>query len=51
MDNVQPAMLNDYTEGKDWSAKGVTVKPDTGTQCTYSRRFTKTVGLCIYKLY
>lgn len=23
MDNVQPAMLNDYTEGKDWSAKGV----------------------------
>ena len=22
-DNVQPAMLNDYTEGKDWSAKGV----------------------------
>ena len=23
MDNVQPAMLNDYTEGKDWIAKGV----------------------------
>ena len=23
MDNVQPAMLNDYTEGKDWVAKGV----------------------------
>ena len=23
MDNVQPAMLNDYTEGKDWIVKGV----------------------------
>ena len=23
MDNVQPAMLNDYREGKDWIAKGV----------------------------
>ena len=23
MDNVQPAMLNGYTEGKDWIAKGV----------------------------
>ena len=23
MDNVQPAMLNDYTEGKDWIAKGI----------------------------
>ena len=25
MDNVQPAMLNDYTEGKDWIAKGVRI--------------------------
>ena len=31
--------------------QGCAIKPDTGTQCTYSRRFTKTVGLCIYKLY
>lgn len=23
MDNIQPAMLNDYTKGKDWIAKGV----------------------------
>lgn len=23
MDNIQPAMLNDYTNGKDWIAKGV----------------------------
>ena len=36
---------------KRLDCQGCAVKPDTGTQCTYSRRFTKTVGLCIYKLY
>ncbi len=50
MDNVQPAMLNDI-QRKRLDCQGCAVKPDTGTQCTYSRRFTKTVGLCIYKLY